>query len=181
MKNILRVPHVCNPALAVEDDPIRQRIGLQKIVGDKHDRNIKIPANIKEQSVHLATEGIIQSGKGLIEKEQFWHSDQCSGKGHSLFLTAGNLAWVLMLYIPQIEAIDKLRNESGFCRPVDIGKAISDILSDCHMGKKHPILKHVPHGPLLWRQLDASGAIIENTLLRCHVPFIRREKAGDHL
>ncbi len=58
-----------NAALVVDDEGVGQAVGLPKIVSDQDHGQVELPADRQEKPTHLAAQGIVQGGGGLIQQQ----------------------------------------------------------------------------------------------------------------
>jgi hypothetical protein len=74
-------------------------------VGDEDEGGAKAPLKLHELHPELLAELQVQSGKGLVQKEDLGLQDQGSCQGHPLLLPAGKLPGVAALEAQKVHQL----------------------------------------------------------------------------
>ena len=72
----------------VEQDVVRQREALLRVMGDQQDRDLRQGFQIEQRGVEFCTQLAVQTPAWFIQKQGFGLRDQSSGDGGALFLAS---------------------------------------------------------------------------------------------
>jgi len=131
-------------------DPIAEEESLLLIVGDKQYRHMEFFLQLLQFCLHDLPIGGIQSGDGLIQKQNIRIQRQGSGNSHPLLLSAGQLMGPLIQLIHKSHLLQRLP-----CDGIGIGfgvfpqsQGVADIFQHCHVGKQGIVLENDAHTSL---------------------------------
>ena len=154
---------------------------LGRVVGDDETSTRKVSEVPGKHPTELHAGGHVESGEGLVEKQEIRIDDQRPGQGDPLRLTPGELRWLSPLETSEIETLQPA--SSSLHRLVTAHAAAaqseSDILEDRHMGKQQVVLEHNSDPTGLRRHEDIRRRLVESCAGQIDPTRIDRQKAGD--
>ena len=95
-----------HPAAVDEDEGVRQRTGVEGIVGDEHARGARSADVVAEQLSHDRPLGHVEGGHRLVEEEEARLGGQRPGQGHPLGLATGETADAMVRDLADTQPIE---------------------------------------------------------------------------
>ena len=166
---------------AVDDeDAVAHGHGLGLVVGHIDHRDPQFLLETFDLKAHGLPELRVQVGQGLVQKEEFRLRHQGPGQGHSLLLSAGELARQTVRIFREVHEGKRPFHPllQLLLRALPDGQGVGGVFEYCHMGPDRVVLEYHADAPLLRRNKGlppGDGAVVKPDLA-----FGGPLKAGDH-
>ena len=127
--------------------------------------------------LQLVLQIAVQSGKGLIQQNDPGSGGQDPSQGAALLLPAGELVRPQVCHGFQLELSELFRCHA--CPGLSVPNRGGDVLPYGHVGEEGILLKKIPYPPLLGRQVDPGGTVIEDDAVQSDLPLVRLQNTGN--
>ena len=97
---------------------------------------------------HLTGKLRVQGRGRLVKEHDIRLHAEGSGNGHTLLLTAGKLAWVVVFPVAEAHLGKELAGigqDFGLLHSLHMHRRLNEVLHHCHVGEKVELLEHHAH------------------------------------
>ena len=154
--------------------PVAQNQCLLPVVGHEHRGHLRIPQQLAHLGAHLAPQGGVQVGEGLVQQQDRGLGGQCPGQRHPLLLAAGKGVGGAALHTRQVYQIQRLGHLGG---PLAAGDPVAHVAGHIQVGEQRPVLEHHAHMAVLGP--NPGAAAVHCGSVQADLPLIGPLQPGD--
>src|SRR5215470_4576356 len=166
--DVARGAYLLDPAAAHHRDAIRHGQRLALIVGDVDGGDPDFALELLELELHAVAELLVERAQRLVEEEHGGARDEGAGQGHSLLLTARELARIASPVRGKLHEGEGLSDPPLDLRARHAGHAKSEghVLEDGAVGEQRVVLEDHAHVAAVGRHLVHALALDEDVARR---------------
>ena len=122
----------------------------------------------------------VESGKRLIQQKQLRVADQNARQSYTLLLTAGELAWFVLLQTFQLHQPEHITEAAFLLTAVfHPAQAAENVLPHRHVGEERIVLEEISDPtPLRWK-IDSASGVKQNPAIQLDMAAVRALNTGD--
>jgi hypothetical protein len=173
--DLLRAALLHDPAVAQDDDAVRDDHGLGLVVGDVHGGDAEPLVDLGDLEAHLLAQQRVEVGQRLVEQQDVGLEHDRTREGHALLLAARELARVA---VAEAFQLDHAEHRTHFLGDDGGGKlphleTEGQVLVDRHVRPERVVLEHEADAAPLGRDVGDAPFADEDVAAR------RGEEAGN--